>query len=226
MIGIIGGAGPLASALLYQIIIEEHYRRIQRGLQCPLPDILLLNHNFTKGLTIEESTANRTCLVSELEDCMQPLRKAGATKIYIACNTLHSFLPNPLCADIIHLPQKVMATLRQQKISKVGVLSTETTKQAGLYSDALIDFVFPSHAEQQLINPIFDRILEGRVLRNDSLNIQSIIRNMQDRHNMTAIILGCTDLPVLYREYPFHVSGIAVFDSIRILAEEVLGSPS
>ena len=222
MIGIIGGAGPLASALLYQMILEEHYRRIQGGQQCPLPEILLFNHSFARGLTLEESFANQSYLASELEDCIQLLRKAGATRLCVACNTLHGFLPKSMGSDLVHLPQRVMAALRQQKVAKAAVLSTETTKEAGLYSDPSIDFVYPSGAEQKLMNSILDRILEGRILYSDSFCVQRIIRNMQDRHGVTAVILGCTDLPVLHRQYPFLVSGIAVFDSIRILAEEVL----
>ena len=114
MIGIIGGAGPLASALLYQLILEEHYRRTRRGQQCPLPEIVLLNHVFMRGLTLDESTANRFHLASELKDCIGLLRKVGATRIGIACNTLHSFLPQAVCEDLIHLPQRVMASLRRQ----------------------------------------------------------------------------------------------------------------
>ena len=142
MIGIIGGAGPLASALLYQMIIEEHYRRKQRECKCPLPEILLFNHGFIRGLTADESAANHTCLCSELKECIRLLRKAGATRICIACNTLHSFLPKILRTDLIHLPQRVISALHQQKTVKAGVLSTETTKQAGLYSDPTIAFIY------------------------------------------------------------------------------------
>lgn len=222
MIGIIGGAGPLASALLYQLILEEHYRRTQRGQQCPLPEILLFNHAFTRGLTLDESATNHIRLCSELEASIQLLRKAGATRICIACNTLHSFLPKPLCIDLIHLPQRVIAVLNQHKIVKVGVLSTETTKQAGLYSDPTITFVYPSEEEQQVINPILDRILEGRVEHADSLEIQKVIQNMKAKHGIRGIILGCTDLPVLHRRFPFHIPGVLVFDSIQILAEAIL----
>ena len=224
MIGNIGGAGPLASALLYELVIEEHYRRTQEGQLCPLPEILLFNHAFTRGLTLEESTANHTCLASELEACIRQLRKAGATRICLACNTLHSLLPRPLSPDFIHLPQRVIAALHQQKVVKAGVLSTETTKQAGLYSDPAIEFVYPSEEEQRLINSVLDRILEGRIQDSDRRCVQKIMQNMRVRHGSTAFVLGCTDLPVLHRRYPLQTAGICVFDSIRILAEEILGA--
>ena len=222
MIGIIGGAGPLASALLYQLILEEHYRRTRRGQQCPLPEIVLLNHVFMRGLTLDESTANRFHLASELKDCIGLLRKVGATRIGIACNTLHSFLPQAVCEDLIHLPQRVMASLRRQGVVKAGVLSTETTKRAGLYSDPTIEFVHPAGEDQLVVNSILDHILDGCIRRSDSLKIQKVILNMKVTHGITAIILGCTDLPVLHRHYSINVPGICVFDSIRILSEEIL----
>ena len=101
----------------------------------------------------------------------------------------------------------------------------KVTQNEGIYPDLCIFYravANPSKDEQHVINHILDRILEGKILQRDSLEIQRIIENMKIQHGITTIILGCTDLPVLHWHFPFHISDVLVFDSIRILAEAIL----
>jgi aspartate racemase len=217
MIGIIGGAGPLASALLYQLVVEESYLN-QEGV---LPEILLLNHSFPRGLTLEESSLNQTRLEEELQACIQLLVQAGASRVCIACNTLHGFLRKPFQSEMILLPERVVGSLRKNNIKKVGVLSTETTRHSSLYKTEGIAFCYPTVKEQKMLNPVFDRILEGKVLREDSELISTLMIRMKEDQSVEGVILACTDLSVLNHRYPLQTPGIALFDSLRILAREL-----
>ena len=215
MIGIIGGAGPFASALLYRYIIEECYEKQDKD---SIPEILLLNHVFPRGLTLQESAKRGALLQKELQQCLRFLRKAGATRISLACNTLHAFLPKPHPEEVIHLPNAVLDHLRKQKRRHIGVLSTETTKALALYNDAEIQFHYPSQDEQMVMNSILDRILEGQILAEDSLRVEQFIQAMKERDSISGAILGCTDLSVLHDRYPIRTRDVLVFDTMRILA--------
>ena len=222
MIGIIGGAGPLASALLYQLIVEEYYLRQKQGETRPLPEMLFFNHTFPRGLTLEESDHNKKRLENELEIGIQQLRQAGASTICIACNTLHSFLTSTQEKSLLHLPQAVIASLREKGLRRVGILSTETTRNSTLYRDKKILLEYPSKEDQSILNPILDRILEGVILREDSICLSQMIQKMRETQNIEGIILGCTDLSVLNHRYPLHTKEVLLFDSIKILATNIL----
>jgi len=92
-LGIIGGAGPLASALFYETLVQESYR-----LQQALPEILLLNYPFTRGLTVEENQRSGSISRQELLHCLNTLEVGGATLAVLVCNTLHlelARIPHP-----------------------------------------------------------------------------------------------------------------------------------
>lgn len=220
MIGIIGGAGPLASALLYRCIIEERYKKQSNT---SVPEILILNHSFPRGLTLQESSQRGELLRKELQQCLRLLKNVGVTRIALACNTLHAFLPKPHPEEMVHLPNAVIDLLREQKRKSIGVLSTETTKALGLYEEDEIEFHYPFQDEQMVLSSILDRILEGRILAEDSLRLERLIQTMQERDSLSGIILGCTDLSVLHDRYPIRTCGVTVFDTIKILAHALSG---
>ena len=60
-LGIIGGAGPLASALLYETLIQESY-----ALGRQVPEIVLINYPFSRGLSLEEGKNNEEIIHQEL----------------------------------------------------------------------------------------------------------------------------------------------------------------
>src|ERR1700722_4519650 len=87
-IGIIGGAGPLASALLYQKLLEACYIKEAKSM----PEIVLLNYPFTRCLSQSEEQAHYAITRSELQYCIDQLAAYGVEQAVIACNTLHLFL--------------------------------------------------------------------------------------------------------------------------------------
>ena len=86
-IGVIGGAGPYASSLLYQRFITACY-----DAGDAVPEMVLLNFPFTRVLLLEEYTGRHTLLVEELQECFDRLDQQGVDVAVIACNTLHLFL--------------------------------------------------------------------------------------------------------------------------------------
>lgn len=111
-LGIIGGAGPLASALFYETLVHECYR-----LQRPLPEILLLNYPFNRGLTPEENRENGAVVQTELLHCLNALEAGGAAVAVLVCNTLHLELAKAPRGSVrfFPIPDLVLEEIRVQK---------------------------------------------------------------------------------------------------------------
>lgn len=218
-VGIIGGAGPLASSLLYQKMVEESYRHA-----LPVPEIILINYPFTRGLTLKEGEGNASILQKELRYCINQLAQQGVEIGMIACNTLHLYLDrlsihSPL---FVSLPQLVMEEAKKRGDQRLLLLATQNTCQSSLYKDQDLNFLYPPAQEQKEINRIIDRVLEGKVDLEDSRSISQIIDKLSSSLSFDAVVLGCTDLPVLHHRHPLLIDQ-PIYDSIEIPAKKLRG---
>jgi len=218
--GIIGGAGPYASALLYHKIVKQHYGS---GLGA-LPELILINFPFTRGLTKSESQSNHETLIEEVQGCIESLASQGVSRFTISCNTLHHYLDHVDYQGMkpFHIPEMVLSQAKQEGLKTLLVLSTETTKQKGLYEDESMELVYPNSTEQQLINQVIDRILCGKICKEDAIILKNLVIEINKRKEIDGVILGCTDLPVLHASFPIAVPGIHTLDSIDITAKAFL----
>ena len=135
-IGIIGGAGPLASALLYESLVRESYSQGRK-----VPEILLLNYPFVRGNT--EAT-----LLTQLGTCIDTLVENGCKASILACNTMHLLLQRLSVAalEFHSLPKLVLQEAKRHKSYRLLVLATQTTCCSGLYHDPECQILFPQKA--------------------------------------------------------------------------------
>ena len=89
-IGLIGGAGPEAGALLLKNIIQA-YQEKGSWEDHHFPRIMLLSYNFSPML---ESNKNQSHIINELQSAVDIINNSKNEVIGIACNTLHSFVDN------------------------------------------------------------------------------------------------------------------------------------
>ena len=164
-IGIIGGAGPLASALLYETLVQESY-----ALRRQVPEIVLINYPFTRGLSCQEGKTNAQAIHAELSYCMQFLTQSGVELGILACNTLHLFLEeqSPSSFPFYHIPQLVVKAARSQCHHRLLILATQHTCRSNLYQMEGIQPLYPSSEDQTKIDCVIDRVLEGKILQEDA----------------------------------------------------------
>ena len=210
-LGIIGGAGPLASALLYQSLVKECYAQ-----NLPLFEMVLLNVPFTRGLSLEEGSTHQRRIEQELRGAVESLMKNGVTLGALACNTLHAYLKSPPI-PFISLPQATLEEAKSMGSKRLLIFGTENTRHQQLYKNQL----FPGRAEQQVVNEVIDNILEGIVCERDSIRLSKAISTLSSQ--VDGVVLGCTDLSVLHDAYPIS-SSIPIYDSIKITAKKLLRS--
>ena len=221
-LGIIGGAGPLASALFYETLISESYARRKE-----VPEIFLINYPFTRGMSLDERKDNEDIIINELAYCIKVLVQNGAEMAVLVCNTLHLFLKKLSNESLqFHsLPETVITAARERNHRCLLVLGTENTCHSHLYKLAGTHVEYPSLKNQKLIAKVIDHVLEGKILESDSHLITEIIQQTFIEFayvEFDGVILGCTELPVLHHHYPI-ASAKTIYDSIKIPAKTVVG---
>lgn len=218
-IGMIGGAGPLASALFYQTFIQESYFQARQ-----VPEILLINYPFTRGLTLAERQANKTVLEDELSYCIKVLEQHQVEIGVIACNTLHLYLQRVPKTSIafISLPQMIMEEALANGHQRLLLLGTQNTCRSELYQGAGITMLYPPPLEQGLVDEVIDHVLTGKVDLRDSILLSQMLERLTTSMHFDGVILGCTDLPVLQHYFPMH-SLKPIYDSIKIPAKKLRG---
>jgi len=218
-LGIIGGAGPLASALFYETLIHESY-----SLGRDVPEIVLLNYPFTRGLSLQEGRENELRLKDELNYCIQNLVNFGVEVAVLACNTLHLILKKLSHASIQfhYLPEIVVRAAKEKAHHRLLILGTQNTCHSHLYQVAAIQPLYPCSKDQQCINEVIDRVLMGEILREDAMLVSRVIQQTSHSNEFDGVVLGCTDFPVLHHRFPIS-SVKPLYDSIKIPAKALVG---
>jgi aspartate racemase len=203
-LGIIGGAGPLASALFYETLVHEIYRS-----QLPLPEIVLLNYPFERSQSQQQ-------LQCALSNCIQTLEEKGMQRAVLVCNTLHLELAKigQGAVQFFSIPQLVLGEIKPG--SRLLLLGTEKTCHSALYQMEGVTLFFP---EQQIVEKVIDHILKGKILIEDALILEKLIRDYPEE--IDGVILGCTDLPVLHHHFPLQCD-LPIYDSVKIPAKTLL----
>lgn len=210
-IGIIGGAGPLASALFYETFVQGCY---QKGKA--VPEIVLINYPFIRG-------SKEALLVDELAYCRASLEKQGVEKGVVVCNTLHLYLNRlPKSTFSFHsLPKAVLKEAKIKGHKKLLVLGTQNTCKFGLYQNEEFSLCYLPVRDQKHLDEVIDRVLNGQVLKEDAELVGDLIHKMTLQADFDGVVLGCTDLPVLHHHFPIP-SKLPLLDSIKIPVKGLL----
>ncbi|MBM3192732.1 MAG: hypothetical protein FJZ59_00675 [Chlamydiae bacterium] len=208
-LGIIGGAGPLASALFYQTLVQESYQ-----MKRELPEIILLNYPFKREVLQEKR------LVEELTTCCKELERNNVFKAVLVCNTLHMELKKIKHGMLFfHINECVIDEIVEKKGKRVLLLATKATCNSTLYYKEGVQFLVPADEEQSVIESVIDNVLKGDLKKSDSEVIESLIKRYRDE--IDGVVLGCTDLPVVHHHFPIRTNK-RVYDSVKIPAEAIV----
>lgn len=211
IIGIVGGAGPLAGANLLERVFMLSNRRYGCYRDADYPQVLLNSFPFSDMLTSEKDTL---LLKAELSLSLNQLRAQGAEVLAIACNTLHNFLDaDQDREDLINLPRQLGEELRSEKMPLV--LCTTTSRENNMHRN-FFECSYPEPSIQLKVDGIIDRILQGL----DSSPIAEDLLTLIEESLACTVILGCTELSLFAKE--LVVSSKKVIDPLEMLAEKIL----
>ena len=224
MLGIIGGMGPMASALFYDMISSKTDASCdQENL-----DLILLSHagmpDRTGAILSKDEVQIEAVRSKLLADAMF-LQNAGCTAIAVTCNTAHYFvnmIEDELDIPFIHLIRETAEAVASKfGARKVAVLATDGTIETKLYQDELskrgvIAFTPKVEVQALVMHEIYDCIKSGKPADEE---IWQKIEEYVKAEGCEAAVLACTELSVVRKELSL---GSFYFDPMDIMAERCL----
>lgn len=221
-IGIVGGLSPESTASYYLYITRNYAERCGNY---DYPEIIIYSvnlENYHKWRSI-----NRwDLIIDDLVSCFQKLKNAGADFGLIATNTMHKVFKQ--VADIVDLPliniiDETALRARELGLSRLGLLGTKYTMGDGFYQERLskfdIDSLVPNAEQQEVIHKIIvEELVRGRFLEKSKNRTIEIIQDLVSR-GAKAIILGCTEIPLLVKKEDLEIQ---LLDTAIIHSEAAL----
>jgi aspartate racemase len=217
-IGILGGMGPEATSELYMEVVKIFQKEFGAKFDKDFPPFFIYSLPIPD---VVEGMEDKDRLISMLVEGVNKLEQAGVDFVAIACNSVQVFLSEirmKTSTSIISIPEETMKVIKQQGYTKVGLLATNTTLNSGIYQQEAvlsnIKLIQPKIELQKELTGIIMKILSG--VKEDSLN--GLISSLKSE-GAQAVILGCTDLPLLIS----GDGGIDLFGTTKILARAIVG---
>ncbi len=158
-LGIIGGMGPAATALLFEKIVE--YTAAERDAE----HIHILIDNYPAVPDRNESIAlGNDVPVDYICAAGEKLISIGAELIIIPCNTSHYYydkIQSRLSVPVINMISETAKLCLASGYKKVGVLATNGTRNTGIYDAELkklgLEAVYPSaEGQREVMAVIYD----------------------------------------------------------------------
>lgn len=223
--GIVGGLGPASTLDYYSGIIDGFRKRTGHE---NYPEIIINSINMTEMLTyVADKDWDK--LVRLMLGAVTSLADAGAEFAAIASNTPHIVfdrLENSSPLPLISIVDETCGYARSKNCKKAVVFGTWFTMSSGLYSEALgkygIEAVLPTEQDQMAIhNIIFPKLEDGIVVPGDKQKMLGIANRLIGEHSADALILGCTELPLMVKEQDLN---ILVLNTTQIHIESIVNS--
>ena len=226
ILGVLGGMGPLASAhFMLRLTLLTPADRDQDHI----PAVLWSDPRVPDRTRGRQGTGPDP--LPALLAGIAGLRQAGCTAIAIPCNTAHGWYNDMAAAagcPILHIVDAAAADLRRAGITRgtIGVMGTSATLAMRLYQDRLgaqgWDCLIPPPEQmQRLVSPAIALVKANRVAEAYA-PLAEAARNLAAR-GATAIVLGCTEIPLGLAAGPTDTLGAPLIDTIDALARAAIG---
>jgi aspartate racemase len=223
IIGLIGGMS-WESSLEYYRIINERIREKLEGLHSAKSLMYSVDFEEVEKLQRLGKWGEATELMI---DAAKKLERGGADFIVICTNTMHKMaeeMQQKIQIPILHIADSTAEKIKAAGYKKIGLLGTKFTMEENFYKGRLIEkynleVLIPDEAERQFVHDvIYKELCLGIVQQNSKNRFKTIIENLSN-NGAEAVILGCTEIPLLIKQEDVAVP---LFDTTRIHAESAV----
>ncbi|MDE3743873.1 amino acid racemase [Maribacter polysaccharolyticus] len=230
-LGIVGGVGPSATVdLMNKIIQNTPAKKDQDHIKMVVeqnPQIPDRTANLIQNQTDPTIALFSTC---------KKLEAASSDAIAIPCNTAHAFVKQ--IQEHLNVPIVNMITTTAEYIVKnfgkgthVGLLATSGTVQSKVYYNALIHFglqvIFPDELHQADVMESIYGEYGVKAGHTEGVCKEHILKgaNYLIENGARVIILGCTELPLLFpqtKELKVGEKTVELIDPTLVLAKRIV----
>ncbi|MCM1253916.1 MAG: amino acid racemase [Clostridium sp.] len=230
-LGLVGGMGPESTIPYYHDIVYGVQDRVGKNF---FPNLAIESVNVFDVLKLCNERKYDE-LTDYLMRAIKNLIASGADFIALSANTPHIVfdrLQEQSTVPIISIVEAACnETIRLHK-RKVGLLGTIFTMTEDFFKKPFyssnIEVITPTMEEMEYINLKISSELELGIIKEETLRgFQKIIQRMQQDDSIEAVILGCTELPLLLND---EVSPVPCLDTMKIhiqlLIDLIIESPA
>lgn len=217
-IGLIGGVGWPSTIDYYRIISEEANKKAG---DLSSPNILIYSVNF-EPLKRLQLSGQWEKTVPILSDAAVNLEKAGADFILICSGTTNISshgVQESVSIPIIDIVEPTAVVIGKMGIKTVGLLGTKPTMEHPFFQSRLAEFgikaLVPNESDRGLIHDVIYQELCLNIVRKESKREYLRIVESLIELGVEAIILGCTEIPMLIS--PSDIT-VPVFDIAKLHA--------
>ncbi len=222
-IGLVGGTGP-ESTLMYYKELNTRIDRMTGGAE--MPDVAIESVNFHRAWGYVEA-GQYGLLADYLAEKVDSLRQGGAEVISLTAGTMHIVLGDLLRktgVPLVSIPKAVCREALEKGYRKIGLLGTLFTMEQDYmktdFREAGIEVAVPEKADRELVAKRILEELENGIVKESTLEeFQEIIHGMRKKDGIEAVVLGCTELPLILN--PGNCP-VPCLDSVEIHINELI----
>lgn len=200
-IGLLGGVAWSSTITYYKLLNEFVHQRLGGNHSAKILlksiDYHEIQNNYGKD---HQRVANL------LEEELRGLIGLKPDCILICCNTLHKYydiikdrLASPV--PVFHAIELVAEELHQKNYQRILLLATKNTLEDGFFAKKLeqagFDVTIPSEKERLEIHRIHQELMRDEISEEAKEFFSELIKS---HHNLNAVILGCTELPLAIQQ--------------------------
>lgn len=220
-IAILGGMGPEASEYMYKTLIRMSIEKFGAVHNDQFPDIALFSVPVPDFISDESS---KKAALKMLKSRVKMIDPKQVLCFSIACNTAHLLindLQKETTVPFVSMIDEMVNQVKKRGYQKIGLMGTPTTLRTGLYSDAFqkveIESILPQSKQIEQLEKVIRNVIAGKNSKTDEAILVEIADSLVKK-GAEAIILGCTELPIVF---PLKYK-VPSFNSISVLAEALL----
>lgn len=222
-IGLVGGTGPESTLMYYK---ELNTRIDQMTNGTAMPDLAIESVDFRKAWAYV-SSGEKDKLADYLSEKVSCLKSTGCEVISLTAGTMHlviNEIEKKTGVSLVSIPKAVADEAVIKGYTKVGLLGTIFTMEQDYMKkdliDAGIEVCIPDKEDRELVaKRIFEELELGIVKEETLKEFQDLISKMKNGQGIQAVILGCTELPLLLNE---KNSPLPVLDSVEIHIKKLI----
>lgn len=216
-LGLVGGMGPESTIPYYHDIVYGVQEALGESI---FPELSIESVNVFNVLKLcDEKKYDE--LTEYLMGAINNLAKSGAEFAALSANTPHIVfdrLKEQSPIPLISIVEATCEEAKHRKLKKIGLLGTIFTMTGEFFKAPFakngIQVVIPTKSEMGIINEKISTELELGIVKEETLLFfQNVINRMKSENGIEAIVLGCTELPLLLND---EVSSVPCLDTMQI----------